>query len=135
MRPIFNLPAALDVIVQALKGDPITIYGDGTQTRSFCYVDDLIDGCSRRMENTDPRETGPINLGNPSEFTVLALGETVIRMTGSSSRIEFRPLPDDDPRQRQPDVARAKQTLGWEPHWLLEEGLKPTIAYFKSLTD
>jgi UDP-glucuronate decarboxylase len=135
MRPIFNLPAALDVIVQALKGDPITIYGDGTQTRSFCYVDDLIDGCFRLMENTEPRETGPINLGNPNEFTVLALAETVIRMTGSSSRIEFRPLPDDDPRQRQPDVARAKQTLGWEPHWLLEEGLKPTIAYFKSLTD
>jgi UDP-glucuronate decarboxylase len=122
-------------IVQALNGDPITVYGDGMQTRSFCYVDDLIDGCIRLMENTDPQETGPINLGNPNEFTVLALAETVIRMTGSSSRIEFRPLPDDDPRQRQPDIGLAKQTLGWEPRWPLEEGLKPTIAYFKSLTD
>jgi UDP-glucuronate decarboxylase len=122
-------------IVQALKGDPITVYGDGMQTRSFCYVDDLIDGCIRLMENTDPRETGPINLGNPNEFTMLALAETVIRMTGSSSRIEFRPLPADDPRQRQPDIGRAKQTLGWEPRWRLEDGLKPTIEYFKSLTD
>jgi UDP-glucuronate decarboxylase len=121
-------------IVQALKGDPITVYGDGMQTRSFCYVDDLIDGCIRFMENTDPREAGPINLGNPNEVTVLALAETVIRMTGSSSRIEFRPLPADDPRQRQPDISRAKQTLGWEPRWHLEEGLKPTIEYFKSLT-
>jgi UDP-glucuronate decarboxylase len=122
-------------IVQALKGDPITVYGDGMQTRSFCYVDDLIDGCIRLMENTDPRETGPINLGNPNEFTMLALAETVIRMTGSSSRIEFRPLPTDDPRQRQPDIGRAKQTLGWDPRWRLEDGLKPTIEYFKSLTD
>jgi len=122
-------------IVQALKGDPITVYGDGTQTRSFCYVDDLLDGCIRLMENTDAKETGPINLGNPNEFTMRALAETVIRMTGSTSGIELCPLPPDDPKQRQPDISRAKQTLGWEPHWQLEDGLKRTIAYFKSLTD
>jgi len=122
-------------IVQALKGDPITVYGDGTQTRSFCYVDDLIDGCIRLMENTDSLETGPINLGNPNEVTVRALAETVIRMTGSSSRLEFRPLPADDPRQRQPDIGRAKQVLGWEPRWRLEDGLKPTMEYFKSLME
>jgi UDP-glucuronate decarboxylase len=118
-----------------LKRDPITVYGDGRQTGSFCYVDDLIDGCIRFMENTDPQETGPINLGNPNEFTVLALAETVIRITRSSSRIEFRPLPADDRRQRQPDIGRAKQTLAWEPGWRLEDGLKPTIECFKSLTD
>jgi UDP-glucuronate decarboxylase len=87
------------------------------------------------MENTDAKETGPINLGNPNEFTMRALAETVIRMTGSTSGIELCPLPPDDPKQRQPDISRAKQTLGWEPHWQLEDGLKRTIAYFKSLTD
>jgi UDP-glucuronate decarboxylase len=122
-------------IVQALKGDPITIYGDGKQTRSFCYVDDLLDGCVRLMENTGPQETGPINLGNPFEFTMLALAETIIRQTGSSSKIEFRPLPEDDPRQRKPDISRAKETLGWNPRWKLEDGLEPTIAYFKKLVD
>jgi UDP-glucuronate decarboxylase len=122
-------------IVQALKGDPITIYGDGKQTRSFCYVDDLLDGCVRLMENTGPQETGPINLGNPFEFTMLALAETVIRQTDSSSKIEFRPLPEDEPRQRQPDIRRAKETLGWNPRWKLEDGLEPTIAYFRKLVD
>ncbi len=122
-------------IVQALKGDAITIYGDGMQTRSFCYVDDLIDGCVRFMENTGPDEVGPINLGNPHEFTMLALAETVIRMTASSSRIEFRPLPADDPRQRQPDITRAQQTLGWTPRWQLQDGLERTIAYFRKLAD
>jgi UDP-glucuronate decarboxylase len=112
-------------IVQALKGDPITIYGDGKQTRSFCYVDDLLDGCVRLMENTGPQETGPINLGNPFEFTMLALAETIIRQTDSSSKIEFRPLPEDDPRQRKPDITRAKETLGWNPRWKLEDGLEP----------
>jgi UDP-glucuronate decarboxylase len=122
-------------IVQALKSDPITIYGDGKQTRSFCYVDDLLDGCVRLMENTAPQVTGPINLGNPFEFTMLALAETIIRQTGSASKIEFRPLPEDDPKQRQPDISRAKETLGWNPRWQLEDGLKPTIAYFKKLVD
>jgi UDP-glucuronate decarboxylase len=122
-------------IVQAINGDPITIYGDGMQTRSFCYVDDLIDGCVRFMENTGLQEVGPINLGNPREFTMLALAETIIRMTGSASSIEFRPLPPDDPRQRQPDISRAKQVLGWEPHRQLEEGLERTIGYFKALAD
>ena len=122
-------------IVQALKGDAITIYGDGMQTRSFCYVDDLIDGCVRFMENTGTDEVGPINLGNPHEFTMLALAETVIRMTASSSRIEFRPLPADDPRQRQPDITRAQQTLEWTPRWQLQEGLERTIAYFRKLAD
>jgi len=122
-------------IVQALKGDPITIYGDGMQTRSFCYVDDLIDGIVRFMEKTGPEETGPINLGNPHEFTMLALAENVIRLTASSSRIEFRPLPADDPRQRQPDITRAQQTLGWTPRWQLEEGLERTIAYFRKLAE
>lgn len=122
-------------IVQALKSDPITVYGDGRQTRSFCYVDDLIDGCIRLMENTGVEETGPINLGNPNEFTMLALAETVIRLTKSPSRIEFKPLPMDDPRQRRPDINRAKKTLGWEPRWQLEDGLERTIAYFRTLTD
>ena len=117
-------------IVQALKGDPITIYGDGTQTRSFCYVDDLIDGCIRFMENTSAEVTGPINLGNPTECSMLTLAETVLRLTNSSSALQFQPLPPDDPRQRQPDISRAKEVLSWEPKWPLEEGLKRTIAYF-----
>jgi UDP-glucuronate decarboxylase len=120
-------------IVQALKGDTITVYGDGSQSRAFCYVDDLIEGCVAFMEKTGPDEAGPINLGNPREFTVLELAETVIRLTASPSRIEFRPLPVDDPKQRQPDISRAKELLGWEPRWPLEKGLERTIAYFKQL--
>ncbi|QCO18129.1 SDR family oxidoreductase (plasmid) [Azospirillum brasilense] len=116
-------------IVQALKGDPITIYGDGSQTRSFCYVDDLVEGLHRLME-TDGTVTGPINLGNPGEFTILELAETVIRMTGSRSRIERHPLPQDDPRQRKPDITKAHAYLKWMPHVPLEEGLERTIAYF-----
>jgi UDP-glucuronate decarboxylase len=120
-------------VVQALKGQPITMYGDGSQTRAFCYVDDLIDGFLRFMENTGPGETGPINLGNPRELPMFELAETIIRQTVSKSRIEFCPLPEDDPKQRQPDITRARSVLGWEPRWSLEEGLAPTIAYFKDL--
>ena len=119
-------------IVQALRGEPITIYGDGSQTRSFCYVDDLIEGFVRLMDSPDDI-TGPINLGNPGEFTILQLAETVIRLTGSKSRIERRPLPTDDPKQRKPDITRAKSLLGWEPSIRLEEGLGKTIAYFDAL--
>jgi len=117
-------------IVQALKGNPITIYGDGQQSRSFCYVDDLLDGMMRFMESPDG-VTGPINMGNPKEFTMLELAETVIRLTHSSSKLVFEPLPQDDPRQRQPDISLARSQLGWEPKVSLEDGLKETIAYFK----
>ena len=117
-------------IVQALRGDPITIYGEGTQTRSFCYVDDLIDGCIRFMENTSAEITGPINLGNPTECSMLTLAETILRLTNSSSVLQFQPLPPDDPKRRQPDISRSKEVLSWEPKWPLEEGLKQTIAYF-----
>jgi UDP-glucuronate decarboxylase len=119
-------------IVQALTGRPITIYGDGKQTRSFCYVDDLIDGLMRLMDTGD-EITGPINLGNPVEFTMIGLAETVIELTASKSLIEFKPLPTDDPRQRQPDIARARDTLGWSPSVPLREGLAKTIAYFDDL--
>jgi UDP-glucuronate decarboxylase len=119
-------------IVQALKGDPITIFGDGSQTRSFCYVDDLIDGLIRLMESP-PEVTGPINLGNPREFTIRELAEIVIEMTGSSSEIVQHPLPADDPRQRQPDIAKARAQLAWEPKVQLEEGLRNTVAYFSGL--
>jgi UDP-glucuronate decarboxylase len=119
-------------IVQALKGEPITVYGDGSQTRSFCYVDDLVEGLVRMMATGDDM-TGPVNLGNPREFTILQLAELVIRLTGSKSRLERRPLPSDDPKQRQPDITLAKKALGgWEPSTPLEEGLKRTIDYFKS---
>jgi UDP-glucuronate decarboxylase len=118
-------------IVQALKGEPVTIYGDGSQTRSFCYVDDLVIGLVRMMENNET--TGPINLGNPAEITVRELAERVIDMTGSSSRIEVRELPQDDPRKRQPDITQAKRILDWEPRVPLEEGLSRTIAYFQSV--
>ncbi len=121
-------------IVQALEGKPITIYGDGSQTRSFCYVDDLIEGFLRLM-NSPADITGPINLGNPGEFTILQLAETVIRLTGSKSRIEHRPLPQDDPKQRQPDITRAKSLLDWQPTIPLEEGLRRTIAYFEMQQD
>ena len=119
-------------IVQALTGRPITIYGDGKQTRSFCYVDDLIDGLVRLMDTGD-EITGPINLGNPNEFTMIGLAETVIELTASKSLIEFKPLPTDDPRQRQPDIGRARDTLGWSPSVPLREGLTKTIAYFDDL--
>jgi len=119
-------------IVQALRGDPITIYGDGSQTRSFCYVDDLVEGFIRLME-TGPEVPGPVNLGNPGEFTMLELAEKVIRQTGSASKIEFLPLPQDDPRQRQPDIGLAKAVLGWEPGVDLDDGLRPTVAHFERL--
>lgn len=119
-------------IVQALKGQDITIFGDGSQTRSFCYVDDLIEGFIRLM-NTEPGFTGPVNLGNPGEFTMLELAEKVIELTGSSSKLTFMPLPQDDPKQRQPNIELAKAKLGWEPKVHLENGLIKTIEYFKSL--
>ncbi|MET4023747.1 UDP-glucuronic acid decarboxylase family protein [Bradyrhizobium sp. S3.2.12] len=119
-------------IVQALTGRPITIYGDGKQTRSFCYVDDLIDGLMRLM-GTGDEITGPINLGNPVEFTMMGLAETVIELTASKSSIDFKPLPIDDPRQRQPDISQARDALGWAPSVPLREGLKETIAYFDNL--
>ena len=116
-------------IVQALQGHDITLYGDGQQTRSFCYVDDLVDGLVRLMASP-PELTGPINLGNPCEFTMLELAEQVLRQTGSRSRLIFLPLPPDDPRQRQPDIAMARRELGWQPGVALEDGLKETIACF-----
>lgn len=118
-------------IVQALKGSPITIYGDGSQTRSFCYVDDLLEGMVKLMESNDDI-TGPINIGNPGEFTIKELAEKVISMTGSNSEIVYKPLPQDDPTQRKPDIELARQILGWEPHIALAEGLEKTIAYFRN---
>ncbi|NOY52488.1 MAG: SDR family oxidoreductase [Deltaproteobacteria bacterium] len=117
-------------IIQALKGEDITIYGDGSQTRSFCYVDDLIKGFLRLMESPD-EFTGPVNLGNPVEFTILELAEKVIELTGSQSKIVYKPLPEDDPVRRQPDISLAKKHLGWEPGVTLEEGLQKTIPYFR----
>jgi UDP-glucuronate decarboxylase len=119
-------------IVQALKGEPITIYGEGLQTRSFCFVDDLVEGLMRLMA-TDDEVTGPINLGNPGEFTMLQLAKAVIDLTGSSSRLEYMPLPQDDPKQRQPDIELAKRALDWSPHVPLHDGLKRTITYFDGL--
>ena len=119
-------------IVQALKGEPITLYGEGQQTRSFCYVDDLVEGFLRLMA-TDDTVTGPINLGNPGEFTIRALAEKVVELTGTSSAIEYRPLPQDDPQQRRPDISKAKAVLDWAPTIHLEEGLRLTIAYFDEL--
>lgn len=119
-------------IVQALRGEDITVYGDGSQSRSFCYVDDLIDAFVLLMDSPDDF-TGPVNTGNPNEFTVLQLAEKVIELTGSKSKIVLKPLPSDDPRQRKPDITLAKEKLGWEPRVQLEEGLQMTIAYFKSL--
>lgn len=116
-------------IVQALRGDTITVYGDGTQTRSFCYVDDLVDGMVKMMAS--PEEfTGPVNLGNPVEYQVRDLAEIIIRLTGSNSSIEYQPLPMDDPRKRQPDITLARENLGWKPLIEVEEGLKKTIDYF-----
>ncbi|MCH8518003.1 MAG: SDR family oxidoreductase, partial [Cyclobacteriaceae bacterium] len=117
-------------IVQALQGESITIYGEGSQTRAFCFVDDLVDGLVRLMDTGDS-VTGPVNLGNPSEFTILQLAERIVALTDSPSELEFRPLPADDPTQRCPDITLAKQLLGWEPTIGLDEGLRRTIEYFK----
>ena len=119
-------------IVQALKGEPITIYGEGQQTRSFCYVDDLVEGFIRLMES-EPGFTGPVNLGNPGEFTIRQLAEKVIEMTGSSSKLVFQALPPDDPTQRKPDISLAQSKLGWTPQVALQEGLAKTIAYFDGM--
>jgi len=119
-------------IVQALLGRDITIYGDGLQTRSFCYVDDLIDGLIKLM-GTDDSITGPLNIGNPTEFTIGELAALVIELTGSKSQIVRRPLPEDDPRQRRPDISRAQKDLSWKPHTPLKEGLEKTVAYFEKL--
>jgi UDP-glucuronate decarboxylase len=119
-------------IVQALKGEPISIYGDGGQTRSFCYVDDLVEGLVRLMAS-GPTFTGPVNLGNPKEWTILELAEAIIRITGSPSRPVFHPLPGDDPVRRKPDIALARATLDWEPRTDVQDGLQRTVAYFKGL--
>ncbi len=121
-------------VVQALRNEPITIYGDGSQTRSFCYVDDLIEGFVRLM-SSDPQITGPVNLGNPDEFTILELANLVIDLTGSSSQIIFMDLPQDDPRQRQPDIGYAKSVLVWEPSIQLKDGLALTVEYFKGVIE
>lgn len=119
-------------ILQALRDEPITVYGDGSQTRSFCYVDDLIE-CMMRFMAAPDEVTGPLNMGNPAEFTILRLAEQVIDLTGSSSKIIREPLPADDPKQRRPDITRTKDALGWEPTVPLREGLKKTIAYFEKM--
>jgi UDP-glucuronate decarboxylase len=119
-------------IVQALKGDPITVYGEGKQTRSFCYVDDMVDAFVRLM-NTGDDLTGPVNLGNPHEFSMLELAQKVIAITGSKSKIVHQPLPSDDPLQRKPDISLAKRRLDWTPRVALEEGLKETVQYFDRL--
>jgi UDP-glucuronate decarboxylase len=119
-------------VLQALRGEPLTIYGDGSQTRSFCYVSDLIDGFVRLMDN-DKGLVGPVNLGNPGEFTMKELADAVIDVTGSTSTIEHKPLPQDDPKQRQPDISLAKKELGWEPTVQLREGLEKTVEYFRGV--
>ena len=119
-------------VVQALKGEPITIFGDGEQSRSFCYRDDLIEAFIRFMATDEP-ETGPLNLGNPGEFTIRQLAELIIELTGSASKLKSEPLPSDDPRQRQPDISHAKKLLDWEPGTTLRDGLIPTIKYFDEL--
>jgi len=119
-------------IVQALKGANIDIYGDGSQTRAFCYIDDLISGLLSLMASPDGF-TGPVNLGNPEEFTILALAKTIIRLTGSSSQIVFRPRPADDPARRKPDISLARKALGWQPQVNLKEGLEKTISYFRTV--
>jgi UDP-glucuronate decarboxylase len=119
-------------VVQALRGDPITLYGDGSQTRSFCYVDDLVEGVTRMMEQEET--VGPVNLGNPTEFTIAELAALTVQLTGSSSEIEHRPLPQDDPTRRRPDIGLAQAVLdGWEPTVQLREGLTRTIEYFEEL--
>ena len=119
-------------IIQAIKNEPITIYGDGKQTRSFCYCDDLVEGFIRLM-NSDESITGPINLGNPGEFTMLELAENILKLTNSSSELVYEPLPEDDPKQRRPDISLAKEQLNWSPKIDLNEGLKKTISYFENL--
>jgi UDP-glucuronate decarboxylase len=119
-------------IMQALRGEPITIYGDGSQTRSFCYVDDLV-GCMLLFMQTPDEVTGPLNMGNPAEFTILELAELILGLTGSSSPIVRKPLPQDDPKQRRPDIGRTREILNWEPKVSLREGLAPTIDYFDKL--
>jgi UDP-glucuronate decarboxylase len=119
-------------IMQALRNEPITIFGDGLQTRSFCYVDDMVEGMVRMMNGGDDF-VGPVNLGNPGEYSMLELAETIVRLTGSKSRVEFKPSPMDDPRRRQPDISLAKAKLGWEPAVQLQEGLEKTIAYFREI--
>ncbi|WP_170402108.1 UDP-glucuronic acid decarboxylase family protein [Ruegeria arenilitoris] len=119
-------------VTQALTGGPITIFGDGTQTRSFCYVDDLIDGIIKLM-NSEDDVTGPVNLGNPVEFSMNELANTVLRLTGVETSIDYKPLPDDDPKQRRPDITLAKNVLGWNPQIQLEEGLHSTVCYFQEL--
>jgi len=119
-------------IVQALRGKPITVFGEGSQTRSFCYVEDTIEGLVRLMD-TEDSFIGPVNIGNPTEFTIKTLAEKVIAMTGTSSQITYHPKPDDDPRQRQPDISLARKVLKWEPKIPLDEGLEPTIAYFRNI--
>ena len=121
-------------IVQALKGQPLTIYGDGSQTRSFCYVDDLIEGFLRLM-GSDDSVSGPINLGNPGEFTMIELAEKVLRLTGSKSKLVYKPLPQDDPKQRCPDITKARQSLDWQPMIALDEGLARTVAYFRHVLE
>jgi UDP-glucuronate decarboxylase len=119
-------------IVQALEGRDLTIYGDGSQTRSFCYVDDLVEGLMRLMES-DEEVTGPINLGNPGEFSIRELAEKVVALVDNGSRLVYEPLPQDDPTQRQPDIAKAKEILGWQPKVSLDEGLPRTVEYFRGL--
>lgn len=119
-------------IIQSLRGEPITIYGDGSQTRSFCYVDDLIEAILRFMQ-TEDEITGPVNLGNPNEFSILELAQKIISIVGSESKLEFKPLPQDDPIQRRPDIRKARDLLGWNPRVELDEGLEKTIAYFEKL--
>jgi UDP-glucuronate decarboxylase len=121
-------------IMQALKNEDITVFGDGRQTRSFCYVDDLIEGMVRMMNAPDDF-TGPVNLGNPGEFSIGELAQKVVAMTGSKSRVIYQPLPQDDPTRRRPDIGLAREKLGWEPRITLEEGLQPTIEYFRELVN
>ncbi|MFG0284319.1 MAG: UDP-glucuronic acid decarboxylase family protein, partial [Phycisphaerales bacterium JB039] len=131
MHP-FDGRVVSNFIRQALRAEPITIFGDGSQTRSFCYVDDLIDGIIAMMNGSDDF-VGPVNLGNPGEFTIKRLAELTLEMTGSKSTIEYRPAPEDDPKQRQPDISLAGAKLGWAPKIPLEQGLERTIAYFRSI--
>ena len=119
-------------IMQALKNDDITLYGDGLQTRSFCYVDDLVAALVKLMDSA-AAFTGPVNLGNPEEVSMRALAEKILALTGSKSKLAFKPLPQDDPKQRQPDITLARKELGWQPHTALDDGLKETIRYFRTL--
>jgi UDP-glucuronate decarboxylase len=120
-----------NLIVQALRGEPLTVYGDGSQTRSFCYIDDMVDGLIKLMDSP-PEVTGPVNIGNPGEFTVLELAKQVMALTESDSPVEHLPLPSDDPVRRRPDISRARELLGWEPTVPLSDGLPLTVEYFRS---